>query len=123
MDVAAFKLQFPEFKSVPQDYVQALLIRSTIRMGGLTTATSSSPDARIWGSYGAAGQPLTLADIAQACWTAHLLICSPFGSETRLNPETTESTYKAQWTELAEAVYGGFIVSGNGGCGWPGRPF
>jgi hypothetical protein len=123
VDVAQFRTHYPEFKSVPQDYTLAKLIEATIRMGGSTTSTGANPDMRTWGSYGAPGQPLTLADMAQAAWAAHLLICSPFGSEVRLSAETTNSVYKDKWMDYAYAVFGGFLVSGNGGCGWPGRPF
>lgn len=112
--MATFAISHPEFAQTDQGYVQAKLIEAAVRMGG--------PAVYVWGSFATSGQPLAFADVAQGYYACHLLACSPYGTETRMNPATTRSTYLDTFEELASCVGGGVVVAASGFPGpfWPG---
>lgn len=110
MNVALFVLQFPEFAQVDANRIQAALNRAATRMGG--------PDASVWGSLAPAGQPPTQADEAQGCYAGALLMGSPYGFETRLQPGNGSNQYENRYLDLRDANCSGFIVAG-GASSWP----
>ena len=96
MDVPTFIVQFPEFNQTDAGIVGAALARA-----------SRWVDPTIWG---------TVADDGIAYLAAHFLSSSPFGSNTKLAPKTTGSTfggttYGQQFEELRMTVAGGFVGS------------
>lgn len=107
MQVALFCIQFPEFAQVDANKIQGALTRATTRMGG--------PASDIWGSYSTPGQVMTQADEAQGCYAAALLMGSPYGFETRLEPGSGTNDYENRYLALRDARCPGFLVAGGTG--------
>lgn len=118
MDVATFKLRYPQFQAKDQNLVQACLNDATVQMGG---SSQSGPDPYWWGGYAAAGQPLTQADQAQGALAAYLLSVSPMGNATALDGRATmddeKNPYWRAWVRWQERVGGGVPVVAGGARG------
>lgn len=108
MTPAAFQQNFGGFADTSEVLIGAKLNQASARMGG--------PAAR-WGSYAAVGQPMTLADLAQGNYAAHLLQIDPTGNEMRIKPAKSNgrTTYLDAFDDLVAMVCGGPIVAGGGG--------
>ncbi len=88
MNLAAFRVQFPEFAAAPDTLVQAFLDAAELQI-----------DADVW---------LTLTDQGHGFLTAHKLALSPYGQAARLSKKG-ETTYYQHYQELRNSVTGGWI--------------
>ncbi len=107
MDLATFKMHFPEFKETDAQLVVAKLQAAAAEMGG--------PDFSVWGPFAQPGALPTITDIAQGNCAADLLITSPFGTEMRKADEDADSgptSYRKVFERLQISVGGGFAVAG-----------
>lgn len=86
MDLAAFRVQYPEFVATADATVEAKL-----------AAAETRTDRDAFGDD---------ADAAQGLLAAHLLALSPFGVPARKS-DSTETTYLVEWQRLARARCGG----------------
>lgn len=91
MDLATFRIQFPEFQFVDDSLVQAML-----------TAAALSVDVDVWGTK--AGQGVGYL-------AAHKLALSPYGQAARLVAKDGSTTYETHYTDLVAQVSGGFRIA------------
>lgn len=87
MTLFEFRVQYPEFVSAPDPYVQAFLDRAALRV-----------DRGIWG---------TIADEGHGLLTAHLMVTSPNGQYSRLQTDKGKSTYQDAFDRLVVQVTAG----------------
>jgi len=104
MTPAAFSVAFPEFGNTSAVLVQSRLQFAAARLGG--------PDFSIWPPFGLPGQLPSLTDLAQGHLAAHYLQSSAFGTETRLKPSESKTSYWEVFEDCCLCVAGGFIVAG-----------
>lgn len=91
LDLAAFRLEYPEFQSAEDAFVSAYLARAARRI-----------DPRIWGELAAEGHGLL---------AAHLVATSPYGQMARMVSADGDSTYgKAFRTLVAQVTCGLRVV-------------
>ncbi len=91
MNLAAFRVQFPEFAAAPDAMVQVFLDAAALQI-----------DATVW---------LTLTDQGHGFLAAHKLALSPYGQAARLSPTrtaATRTTYYLHYEELRNCVTGGW---------------
>lgn len=92
MNLATFRVQFPEFKAVADTFVQAHLDAAELEV-----------DADVWG---------TKADQGIAYLAAHKMALSPMGQAAKLvNPDPKKgplTTYHAHYLDLVRQVSSGF---------------
>lgn len=83
MDLATFRVQYPEFVSAPDTLVNPALARAIGRV-----------DVTVWGTW---------TDEAVGLLTAHLLAIAPNGTFARLVSKAGETVYQKQFNELMYA--------------------
>ncbi len=90
MNLAAWRIQFPEFVACPDPLAQAYLDAALLQL-----------DAEVWGN---------LLDQGHGYLTAHKLALSPYGQAARLSKKNGgETTYYVHFRELQAGVSGGWI--------------
>lgn len=89
--VAAFVVQFPEFRNASTDLLQAHLDAAELEI-----------DREVWETKGDQGQ-MYLA--------AHKLALSPFGNNAKLVPAGGITTYEIHYDRLVRQVSSGFRVT------------
>jgi len=87
LTLVSFREEYPEFVPTPDAVVEAKL-----------AAAANGCDERVFGAR---------YDEAVGLLAAHKLSLSPFGSQARLEKDSTKTTYSEQWTELARQCAGG----------------
>ncbi len=91
MTLTEFKIQFPEFRSVPDPLLTATLAASALEHS-----------AEVWG---------TLLDQGIAYLAAHKLALSPYGNTAKLAGANGSSTYYSHWGDLVRKVAQGYRVT------------
>lgn len=89
MNLAAFKVQFPELRSAGDPLLQAFLDAALLEI-----------DLEIWGN---------LADQGQGYLAAHKLTLSPWGQNARLSTDGV-TTYQVHYENMRRMVAVGFRV-------------
>lgn len=95
MDLAAFRVAFPEFRTAPDGLVSGKLANAAARLDA--------------GRYG------DTYEEAHGLLTAHLVAMSPFGSSLRLDPKASAAagaltTYEHAWKKLEKMAAAGIRV-------------
>ena len=91
MTLTEFKIQFPEFKSVPDPMLNAHIAAASLEC---------SPE--VWG---------TLLDQGIAYLAAHKLALSPYGNSAKLSNASGGSTYFTHYSDLVRKVAQGYRVT------------
>lgn len=98
ISLAQFRIEFPEFISATDAFVQAYLDKANLRI-----------DRSVWDS-----DPNRLfGDSGQGYMAAHMMALSPMGMGAKLVDSKGNTTYKTHYDELALSVSSGFRVA------WP----
>lgn len=84
LNLAQFRLRFPEFKNAIDALVTETLARATAQI-----------EPEVWGS---------LTDEGHGLLTAHLLAMAPNGQMARLQTEKGQSTYGTAYRQMREQV-------------------
>lgn len=80
MDLATFRLEFTEFRTIPDDQIQRALDRAEEAVDPVTFGDSY--------------------DLAHGNRAAHLLASSPMGQNARLQSDKAETTYGRAFREI-----------------------
>ncbi len=80
MDLATFRLEFTEFKTIPDGQIQAALDRAEEAVDPVTFGASY--------------------DLAHGLRAAHLLAVAPMGQNARLQSDKADTTYNRTFREI-----------------------
>ena len=84
MNLAAFRIQYPEFRSAADAFVQVFLDSADLQL-----------HATYWGTY---------RDQAHGLLTAHLISMSPSGQQARLQTDKGNTTYKQRLDAMRDEI-------------------
>jgi len=101
LSLAQFRIEFPEFISAADSFVQAYLDKANLRI-----------DRSVWDS----DANRLLGDSGQGYMAAHMMALSPMGMGAQLVGSDGSTTYKRHYEEIALSVSPGFRVA------WPLSP-